>query len=384
MNRPSIHVDSLGKRYILGEHKPGYSTLREAVARSTKNAVTRLWPGERQTRLRGRESIWALMDVSLSIQHGEVVGIIGSNGAGKTTLLKILSRITEPSRGRVILYGRVGSLLEVGTGFHPELTGRENVYLNGAILGMERAEIARKFDEIVAFADVEQFIDTPVKRYSSGMQTRLAFSVAAHMEPEILLVDEVLAVGDLAFQKKCVGKMDEVAATGRTVVFVSHNMQAVRNLCPRTIVLDKGRVVCDAPTGKAITVYNDLMRNRRVGAETALHSPEHRRGSGSARFTDVSVVDPNSRRRFEFEMGESVLFKLAFKTMRRVPELLVSVGFRSSLSGEFVTTVRHTISDIPLASGTEGCVTIPYIQVLRLLRLLVPNRRGTDSSLRSE
>jgi lipopolysaccharide transport system ATP-binding protein len=294
----------------------------------------------------------------MSVEAGEVVGIIGCNGAGKTTLLKILSRITEPTRGRVTLRGRVGSLLEVGTGFHPELTGRENIYLNGAILGMRRVEINRRFDEIVAFAEVERFIDTPVKRYSSGMYTRLAFSVAAHMEPEVLLVDEVLAVGDLAFQKKCIGKMDEIAEAGRTILFVSHNMQAIRNLCPRTVVLDEGRVVCDGPTSQAISRYNDVTRARRVHADTAQHDPNHRRGSGSVRFTDIQAVDRDGAPRFEFEMGESILFKMSFEVAKTVPELLVAVGLRSSLSGEFVTTVRHVVSESPLAAGTESSITI--------------------------
>jgi lipopolysaccharide transport system ATP-binding protein len=300
----------------------------------------------------------------MSIEPGEVVGIIGCNGAGKTTLLKILSRITEPTRGRVVLRGRVGSLLEVGTGFHPELTGRENIYLNGAILGMRRIEINRRFEEIVAFSEVEQFIDTPVKRYSSGMYTRLAFSVAAHMEPEVLLVDEVLAVGDLAFQKKCIGKMDEIAEAGRTVLFVSHNMQAIRNLCSRTVVFDEGRIICDAPTSQAINCYNDVARNRRVEADTAQHDPDHRRGSGSVRFTNIVVTDRKREPRFEFEMGETILFRMSFRVAKTVPELLVAVGLRSSLSGEFVTTVRHVASNSPLEAGTENDVTIECPEIM--------------------
>ena len=203
----------------------------------------------------GARSIWALKDVSFDINRGEVVGIIGRNGAGKSTLLKILSEITEPTEGRVEIHGRVGSLLEVGTGFHPELTGRENVYLNGAILGMKRAEIERKFDEIVAFAEVEKFIDTPVKHYSSGMYLRLAFAVAAHLEPEILIVDEVLAVGDAAFQKKCLGKMAGVAKEGRTVLFVSHNMPAITRLCERAILLDEGRLLQDGVSHQVVKAY---------------------------------------------------------------------------------------------------------------------------------
>lgn len=240
MGEKAIRVAGLGKEYQIGAREQGPTTFREAVA----NAL--LAPFRRLGRLSGRsnpaERFWALRDVSFDVEPGEVVGIIGRNGAGKSTLLKVLSQITEPTTGEVELNGRVASLLEVGTGFHPELTGRENVYLNGSILGMSRAEIRGKFDEIVAFAEVEKFLDTPVKRYSSGMYVRLAFAVAAHLEPEILIVDEVLAVGDTAFQKKCLGKMGEVARGGRTVLFVSHNMAAVRTLCSQVAVLERGRV----------------------------------------------------------------------------------------------------------------------------------------------
>ena len=240
--RPIIRIQGLGKRYRIG-HRVAYGNLRESIT----NSLTAPARALRSLRRRGRDRaeaedghFWALRDVSLDIMPGEVVGVIGRNGAGKSTLLKILSRITEPTVGRVDLYGRVGSLLEVGTGFHPELTGRENIYLSGAILGMRRAEIERKFDEIVAFAEVEKFIETPVKHYSSRMYVRLAFAVAAHLEPEILLVDEVLAVGDQAFQKKCLGKMGEVARGGRTVLFVSHNMASIESLCTMAAVVDGG------------------------------------------------------------------------------------------------------------------------------------------------
>jgi lipopolysaccharide transport system ATP-binding protein len=245
MTNSAISVSHLGKRYLLGEN----SSLLGRLG---------LW-----RRLRGQpappapSSFWALDDVNFEIGHGEAVGIIGHNGAGKSTLLKVLSRITEPSRGRAVIEGRVASLLEVGTGFHPELTGRENIFMNGSILGMRRAEIERSFDEIVAFADVEKFLDTPVKRYSSGMYVRLAFSVAAHLEPEILIVDEVLAVGDIQFQKKCLGKMGDVSRSGRTVLFVSHNMAAVRQLTSRCLLMKKGNVCFDGSPDKAIDLYSD-------------------------------------------------------------------------------------------------------------------------------
>lgn len=247
MSRYAIQVRDLGKQYRIGTVVTRYPTLREALA----DRVQALFHRNHHT----DETIWALRHVSFEVEHGKVLGVIGRNGAGKSTLLKILSRVTEPTEGEAEIRGRVGSLLEVGTGFHPELTGRENIYLNGAILGMKRAEIDRKFDEIVAFAEVEPFIDTPVKRYSSGMYLRLAFAVAAHLEPEILVVDEVLAVGDAEFQRKCLGKMGEVAREGRTVLFVSHNMSAILRLTEETLVLDKGRLVMRAPTPEAVDYY---------------------------------------------------------------------------------------------------------------------------------
>ncbi|UCE06693.1 MAG: ABC transporter ATP-binding protein [bacterium] len=268
MTEPVIKVENLSKQYRLGAAQ-GYKTFREAIVNATKAPLDRLKkvlgksdngnnpmphaPGS--LRSPNSDTIWALNDVSFDVQQGEVVGIIGRNGAGKSTLLKILSKITEPTRGRVKLKGRVGSLLEVGTGFHPELTGHENIYLYGAILGMDRWEVTRKFHEIVDFAELEKFIDTPVKRYSSGMYTRLAFAVAAHLETEILLVDEVLAVGDMAFQKKCFGKMGDVVNEGRTILFVSHNMAAVRKLCKNAILLDSGEIIEFGDVSKCINSY---------------------------------------------------------------------------------------------------------------------------------
>jgi lipopolysaccharide transport system ATP-binding protein len=252
----AIRVQGVGKQFQLGEARASYSTLRDALATSARRAGEMLLLRPSGARKRGRtEMFWALRDVSFDVAQGEVVGIIGGNGAGKSTLLKVLSRITEPTAGRVEISGRVGSLLEVGTGFHPELSGRENIFLNGAILGMTGKEIARKFDEIVAFAEVERFIDMPVKHYSSGMYLRLAFAVAAHLEPEILIVDEVLAVGDAAFQKKCLGKMGDVARRGRTVLFVSHNLLAVETLCARAIWLRDGRVAGQGTAGEVISQY---------------------------------------------------------------------------------------------------------------------------------
>jgi lipopolysaccharide transport system ATP-binding protein len=253
MSDVAIRVENLGKQYRIGGPRVRYKTLRESIMGAVTSPIRRF--RNPKSKIQNQETIWALKDVSFEVKRGEVVGIIGRNGAGKSTLLKILSRITEPTEGYADIHGRVGSLLEVGTGFHPELTGRENIYLNGAILGMRRREIERKFDEIVAFAEIEKFLDTPVKHYSSGMYVRLAFAVAAHLEPEILLVDEVLAVGDAAFQKKCLGKMGEVAQEGRTVLFVSHNMGAIARLCARSLWLDGGRIVLDESSSKAINCY---------------------------------------------------------------------------------------------------------------------------------
>jgi lipopolysaccharide transport system ATP-binding protein len=245
----AISSDKLSKRYRIGELQAGYGTLRDSLTRTAKRLV------HAEVRHHHRQEIWAVRDVSFEIPRGQVVGVIGRNGAGKSTLLKMLTRITTPTSGRAEIRGRVGSLLEVGTGFHPELTGRENVFLNGAVLGMKRREIGRKFPEIVEFAGVEKFIDTPVKRYSSGMYVRLAFAVAAHLEPEILLVDEVLAVGDAEFQRRCLGRMQDFGASGRTVLFVSHNMQAVARLCQRTMLLEDGRVVNDGPSPEVVAQY---------------------------------------------------------------------------------------------------------------------------------
>jgi len=290
MSRPAIILEGLSKSYRIGHQAERYPTFRETLVRSLTGPVRRF----RQLRAGGigngdtEETFWALKDVSFEVQPGEVVGIIGRNGAGKSTLLKILSRITEPTEGRAILNGRVASLLEVGTGFHPELTGRENIYLNGAILGMKKAEITRKFDEIVAFAETEKFLDTPVKRYSSGMYVRLAFAVAAHLEPEILIVDEVLAVGDVLFQKKCLGKMQQVAQeTGRTVLFVSHNLASLRTLCTRGILLQQGSLAFSDVIDVAVQAYLNSLEEQ---ATSDLSQVTARRGQGRVRLEKLTVT----------------------------------------------------------------------------------------------
>lgn len=307
-----IRAEGLGKKYVIGHEsaRDTQTTFRDVLERAAKSlARTTVDMARGRAIVAGdtMEEFWALKDVNFDIKHGEVVGIIGRNGAGKSTLLKILSRITEPSEGCVEIKGRVASLLEVGTGFHPELTGRENIYLNGAILGMTRAEIRRKFDEIVTFAEIEKFLDTPVKRYSSGMYVRLAFAVAAHLEPEILIVDEVLAVGDAEFQKKCLGKMGEVATGGRTVLFVSHNMSAVQSLCSSAFLLEQGKVVCQGTPENTVQFYS---RNRARKAEGFDNANWSRTGTGEARILSVRLEDGEGNTRLSYCMGETLVARV--------------------------------------------------------------------------
>ena len=326
MSALAIQVKNLSKRYRIGVHER-YGTLRESLMTALKSPFLQLRRIGKP--IPEEETIWALQDVSLEVKEGEALGIIGRNGAGKTTLLKILSRITDPTKGRVVLKGRVASLLEVGTGFHPELTGKENIYLNGAILGMNRNEINRRFDEIVAFAEIEKFLDTPVKRYSSGMYMRLAFAVAAHLDPEILLVDEVLAVGDIAFQKKCLGRMGEVANEGRTVLFVSHNMAAVEKLCQRGLVLDKGEIRYIGSQSEAITEYlKDIAGNR-----VSLVKRHDRIGSGDVKVLGIEVRDERGNRLDTVMSGQDVDIYLYFETSPRLmnKSVIVSLKFKTQL-----------------------------------------------------
>jgi lipopolysaccharide transport system ATP-binding protein len=310
-----ISVENLSKAYRLGQIGTGTFSndlqLWWARLRGKPNPLLRI--GDRDHSNRDGETLWALKDVSFQVEQGEVLGIIGRNGAGKSTLLKILSRVTAPTSGRIRVKGRIASLLEVGTGFHPELTGRENIYLNGAILGMKRNEITRKFDEIVDFSGVEKFIDTPVKRYSSGMYVRLAFAVAGHLEPEILVVDEVLAVGDAEFQKKCLGKMGDVAKQGRTVLFVSHNMAAVQSLCPRGIVLLNGEIIADATTVNAVKAYLASMRS-----ETHFNLAERkdRKGEGQIRFTNIEFLNEANTPIVHAVSGQRVTIRLHYVANR--------------------------------------------------------------------
>ena len=351
-----IKVENLSKHYRLGVISGG--TLREDLNRWFAKLQGKPEPllkiGQTDHGNRKGDQVWALKDVNFEVRQGEILGIIGRNGAGKSTLLKILSRITAPTEGRIGIKGRVGSLLEVGTGFHPELTGRENIFLNGTILGMKKAEVDRKLDEIVEFAEMAKFIDTPVKRYSSGMRVRLAFAVAAHLEPEILIVDEVLAVGDAAFQKKCLGKMSEVSSEGRTILFVSHNMQSIRALCSRGLVLQAGSIVADGPVFEAVDFYNRSVGGRNFSATTSIADEIIRRGSGAVRFEQIEVADKQENKRFVFGMGEEVRFKLSYKVFDKVSGLSVMIALRSGKMGEIITTMRHNLSAESIPAGTKG------------------------------
>ncbi len=314
MSDVAIRVQNLSKQYHIGGTQAGYKTLRESLVEGIQAPFRRarkLLRGQATGAAELDETIWALKDVSFEVNEGEVVGIIGRNGAGKSTLLKVLSRITEPTRGRAEVYGRVGSLLEVGTGFHQELTGRENIYLNGAILGMKKAEIERKFDEIVAFAEIEKFIDTPVKHYSSGMYVRLAFAVAAHLEPEILLVDEVLAVGDVAFQKKCLGKMGDVAKSGRTVLLVSHNMGAIDALCETTVFLEQGKVVDIGQTPVVIQQYLSSLYDI---ADYSLQNRVDRGGSGRAKINYIYLATSDGLPLQQVLSGQEVMIVIGYES----------------------------------------------------------------------
>ncbi len=332
MSDIAIHAENIGKRYRLGTAAIHYPTLRDAISE-------RIQKLRRMGAPREEEILWALRNLSFDVHQGQVIGIIGRNGAGKSTLLKILSRVTEPTEGTALIRGRVGSLLEVGTGFHPELTGRENIYLNGAILGMKRMEIESKFDEIVSFAEVEKFIETPVKRYSSGMYLRLAFAVAAHLEPEILIVDEVLAVGDAEFQRKCLGKMSDVASQGRTVLFVSHNMSAILRLTEETLVIDKGRLAMRAPTPEAVDYYLSngySQEGERVWEADEIPASAHP-------YRPIALRVRNSRGLVVDSVRSAEEFTVEMEYQLKAPITGLRVGlYLSSTRGEIVFTTFDT------------------------------------------
>jgi ABC-type polysaccharide/polyol phosphate transport system ATPase subunit len=348
----AIEVERVGKRYRLGEGWERYQTIRDSLS-----ASFRRFAGSRN---RSERELWALNDVSLVVDEGETVGIVGRNGAGKTTLLRIVARITEPTRGVSRTRGRVGALLEVGTGFHPELTGRENVYLNGAVLGMSRDAIRRRFDEIVAFADVERFLDTPLKRYSSGMYLRLAFSVAAHLEPEIVVVDEVLAVGDAEFQKKCLSKMSSFGREGRTVLFVSHDLGAVGRLCPRAVWLDRGSVLADGPTGVVLKQYSRsaALRRHRVDFDVDREEP--------VQPLSLAAVDDSLREIEEAVRGEPIALLLRFLARRRVAGFDIALSLVNAQGARVVYEVWSDTRDGVGVSIEPG----EYDAVLRIPPIL--------------
>lgn len=373
MSENAIRCDGLSKQYRIGRLE-GYKALRDVVTDAALSPLRRLRVGRSAGKSGGngsaqRATIWALDDVSFEIKHGEVVGIIGRNGAGKSTLLKILSRITKPTKGHAEIHGRVGSLLEVGTGFHPELTGRENIYLNGAILGMRKAEIDRKFDEIVAFAEVEKFVDTPVKRYSTGMHVRLAFAVAAHMETEILLVDEVLSVGDAEFQKKCLGKMDEVANNGRTVLFVSHNMATIRHLCDKSVFLQRGCVAGFSDTRSIVNMYeNSYLEDKgRHSAGTLLE--ERVDPARDFQVFRIDMLDENDNVKQSLATWDRVRFRIHYyarysvsngsavfkvSTMDQTPLLLCSTTPDSNVAMDIASGTHYVECEFaswPLSAG---------------------------------
>ena len=353
----AIKVENLGKAYRLGSEAERAETLVEAGLNMIKAPIRNFRKLRNldtfSTDRNSDDILWALDDVSFDIRRGEVVGFVGRNGAGKSTLLKILSRITEPTTGRIEIEGRVSSLLEVGTGFHPELTGRENIYMNGTVLGMKKAEIDRKFDEIVEFSGVERFLDTPVKRYSSGMKVRLAFSVAAHLEPEILIIDEVLAVGDAEFQKKCLGKMEDVAGSGRTVLFVSHNMSAIQNLCGRAISMKAGQVVDDGPTK---TVIEDYLARFNSEATSGFHNNADRKILSSTQVIDGRMLNAKGASTSAPCAGEPTTFELDYVTSEKAVDAIFDVVIFNQHN--VAVTQLRTQPAIPLGKKGTVCLTL--------------------------
>jgi lipopolysaccharide transport system ATP-binding protein len=370
-HKPVISVEQLAKRYRIGEFET-YRSLREAIPATARRLLGRR-PAARRNHERVASEFWALRDISFDVQEGEVLGIIGHNGAGKSTLLKILSRITEPTEGCARIRGRVSSLLEVGTGFHPELTGRENVYLNGSILGMTRQEIKRKFDEIVEFSGVGKFLDTPVKRYSSGMSVRLAFAVAAHLEPEVLIIDEVLAVGDAEFQSKCLGKMEDVASSGRTVLFVSHNMAAVESLCSTALLLNHGQIVTHGSVSTAINEY--LARGSYSANDVDLREHPGRITGSTPILQRLRITDDAGDVLPALRVGGGATFEVHVASAAAIPNLRVLIEIHSPRGEKMFTLANHvqhgvTIDldgDLTLRARLENCRLFPGQYTIRML-----------------
>ncbi len=353
----AVQIENLGKMYRLGLTHAG--SIRELVDRWTRRILRRPLEEDKVD----EKEFWALRNVDAQIKEGEVVGVIGKNGAGKSTLLKILSRVTKPTTGRATIAGRVGSLLEVGTGFHPELTGRENIFLNGTILGMKRREISRKLDEIIDFAEIERFIETPVKRYSSGMYVRLAFAVAAHLEPEVLIVDEVLAVGDSAFQKKCLGKMESVGRTGRTILFVSHNMAAIRQLCQRALLLKQGELAVDGPATDVVDQYLQLAPD--IADDGTLSDDVERIGTGEARIQRVQLFGSGKDRVSELFLGQPCRVRFDFHVVEDITDAHFEIAIHGH-DGSQICVTHRDLDESPV-SLVRGSYTVEGSQDICLL-----------------
>ncbi len=363
MSDTIIRVENLGKKYIIGHQKQErYTALRDVMANAAKSLGRKVMsPFGNQTLDPAFEEFWALKDVSFEVKQGDRVGIIGRNGAGKSTLLKVLSRITEPTSGRVSIKGRVASLLEVGTGFHPELTGRENIFLNGAILGMSKIEIKKKFDEIVTFAEVEKFLDTPVKRYSSGIYVRLAFAVAAHLEPEILVVDEVLAVGDAQFQKKCLGKMKDVGQEGRTVLFVSHNMGVLKSLCTSSVLLSKGEVIAQGTTSDVVDTYLMSANNEQSNSgEISWQDKESAPGCAEMHLVSVRLLGDRETVQLNFDPEKPIKIEVIYKILQKLTGMRLVLQVINSEGIIAFASTDHTSRDGGFKPGLYStCCTIP-------------------------
>lgn len=358
----AIKVDKISKLYYIGLKQHKKPSLREAIS----EAVLSPWNRFKDLALRGSErvsrhldSFWAVRDVSFEAYPGEIIGLVGRNGAGKSTLLKVLSRITAPTKGKFEIRGTMSSLLEVGTGFHPHLTGRENVYLSGSILGMKQADIRHHFDEIVSFAEVERFIDTPIKYYSTGMYVRLAFAVSAFLNPDILLVDEVLAVGDGAFRKKCLGKLGSDRTGSRTVIFVSHNLQMVRGLCSRILHIDNGEIVSDLPVDLGITAYNRFLRQPRdISNDGKAYRANN--ATGAALFTNFVALGSEGDERWRFKQGETVTLHFSYKVVRNIASLGVRIIIRSTISGETITSSFQLLSESSISAGRASSFSVEF------------------------
>lgn len=363
-----LRSDNVSKVFRLGD--VGAKTITEDIRTVWYKFTNRQNPYILNASTNNRETesnndfVWALKDINFEVKQGEILGLIGKNGAGKSTLLKILSRTTAPTTGSIKIKGKIASLLEVGTGFHPDLSGRDNIFLNGAILGMKKSEIKSKFDAIVDFAGVQRYIDTPVKRYSSGMYVRLAFAVAAHLEPDILIIDEVLAVGDQEFQNKCLGKMKDVSEQGRTVIFVSHNMGAVNDLCSRAILLNQGTIKIDGLTDKVIKAYIRQNMQININENYSIDDATSRRGTGEVRFVGIDTFDISNNKTNEFHQNDSVYFNLKIKIIQPVKELMASIAFRSGKTRDIVTsTAKININTTNLESGDIFTLDINFPKI---------------------